>query len=152
VLDLQRLDVREHIVAQDDAAEDRGLGVEVVRQHPTVARHRANLHEESDAPDHLSLPTTQKRSVATTPAASRTGDSYLPSALIGWSSWIQRWSMSTPAFLSCSAMSRFVTEPNSFSSSPTMRSNCSVMPLMRVAISVAVARSFSTFRSMTARS
>ena len=41
VLDLERLELQQHLVAQDDAAEDRRLGVEVVRKDATVASHKA---------------------------------------------------------------------------------------------------------------
>ena len=50
VLDLERLELDQHVVAQDHAAEDRRLGIEVVRQHSAVARHRHTLHNPSVTP------------------------------------------------------------------------------------------------------
>ena len=52
VADLERLELQQHLVAQDDAAEDRRLGVEVVRQDSTVAAHsRRRYNSASDTPD-----------------------------------------------------------------------------------------------------
>ena len=44
VIDLERLELQQHVVAQDDAAEDRRLCVEVVRKDATVASHNASLY------------------------------------------------------------------------------------------------------------
>jgi len=40
VLDLDRVEMSQHLVAQDDPAEDAGFSLHVVRQHATVAAHR----------------------------------------------------------------------------------------------------------------
>jgi hypothetical protein len=48
VLDLERVELAQHLVAQQHATEDRGLGVDIVRQHSPVARHRTTLTIPSD--------------------------------------------------------------------------------------------------------